>query len=306
MKNIPQFIMMIGLPGSGKSTLAKEIAKNINGQVISSDEIRKEIFGDENIQDSPEKIFAEMLKKSKALLTSGTNVVYDATNITRKHRKHTLSQLPECVKTAQIVFAKYETCIYQDSQRARNVGESVIKRMLLNFQAPYYDEGWNEILIHINGEKYSEKDYNDWINCNHDNPHHNNTVLEHTLKVVDEAKKYIPAKATDFAGGMIGIILSISASLHDIGKKFTKAFKDSKGNESKIAHFYGHHNVSAYYSLAYQPLDAMEMDMREKMLIVWLVNCHMEPFFKSKYYRSLNQGHKELLDALHWCDVKGA
>ena len=45
MKNIPQFIMMIGLPGSGKSTLAKEIAKNINGQVISSDEIRKEIFG---------------------------------------------------------------------------------------------------------------------------------------------------------------------------------------------------------------------------------------------------------------------
>ena len=306
MKNIPKFIMMIGLPGSGKSTLAEIIAKEIGGQVVSSDKTRKEIFGDENVQDNPEKIFAEMLKRSKALLTAGTNVIYDATNIARKHRRHTLSQLPECVKIAQVVFAKYETCIEQDAKRERKVGASVIKRMLLNFQAPYYDEGWSEILIHINGEQYTEKDYNDWMNCDHDNPHHNNTVLEHTAKVVQEAKKYIPKKATDFEGGMIGIMLTVAASLHDIGKKFTKGFRDARGNESKIAHFYGHHNVSAYYSLAYEPLEKMEMDMREKMLVVWLVNNHMEPFFGSKYYKSLNQGHRELLDALHKCDVRGA
>ena len=96
MKNIPKFIMMIGLPGSGKSTLAEIIAKEIGGQVVSSDKTRKEIFGDENVQDNPEKVFAEMLKRSKALLAAGTNVVYDATNIVRKHRRHTLSQLPEC------------------------------------------------------------------------------------------------------------------------------------------------------------------------------------------------------------------
>lgn len=306
MKKNPQFIMMIGLPGSGKSTLAREIAKDIDGKVISSDEIRKEIFGDEANQDNPEKVFSEMLKRSKSLLSNGVNVIYDATNISRKNRVHTISQLPECKKIAQIVFAKYETCLEQDSKRTRQVGEAVIKRMLLHFQAPYYDEGWSEILIHINGEEYTAHDYANWMDCQHDNPHHNNSVLTHTVNVINEAKKYIPEKVDDVEGGFMGLILSVAASLHDAGKKFTKEFKDSKGNKTEIAHFYGHHNVSAYYSLAYKPVELMKMDMRTKMLVVWLVNNHMEPFFNSKYYRSLNEGHKELLDALHSCDVKGA
>ena len=45
--------------------------------------------------------------------------------------------------------------------------------------------------------------------------------------------------------------LAVSALLHDIGKGFTKEFKDAKGNSTKFAHYYNHENVSAYLSVIF-------------------------------------------------------
>ena len=56
-----KFIMLIGLPGSGKSYIAEKTkAKMKSVLVVSSDEIRKELFGDENDQQNPEKVFETM------------------------------------------------------------------------------------------------------------------------------------------------------------------------------------------------------------------------------------------------------
>lgn len=305
----PTFIMMVGLPGSGKSTLAVKLAKEYDAIIVSSDEIRRELYGDAECQDNPEMIFREMHKRSKEALLDGKSVVYDATNINRKHRKHTLDALPKCAKIAQIVWAKYATCVAQDAQRERKVGEAVIKRMIKQFQVPYYDEGFSEIRICVNGDKYDREDYRNWMDCPHDNPHHPNTVKEHTDNVCELIQKYIPDKYTvqdDNIQGAMGFILYLAAALHDAGKKFTKSFINSKGEKTEIAHYYQHHNVSGYYALGYRPLDDIGMSMMEKMLVVWLVNNHMDPFFNTKYYRSINQGHRELLDMLHDCDVKGA
>lgn len=43
----PWLIVMCGLAGSGKSTLAKKIADKRDAEIISGDELRKEMFGDE-------------------------------------------------------------------------------------------------------------------------------------------------------------------------------------------------------------------------------------------------------------------
>lgn len=40
----PTMTMMVGLPASGKSTYAREIAKENNAIVLSSDAIRWELF----------------------------------------------------------------------------------------------------------------------------------------------------------------------------------------------------------------------------------------------------------------------
>jgi CRISPR/Cas system-associated endonuclease Cas3-HD len=67
--------------------------------------------------------------------------------------------------------------------------------------------------------------------------------------------------------------LAIAALMHDIGKKFTKKFEDSKGNPTDVAHFYGHQNVSPYMSLFYLRHLSKEKILETTKYIQW----HMHP-----------------------------
>lgn len=296
-----KFTMLIGLPGSGKTEAANKLADN-DTIILSSDEIRKEFYGNETIQDNPAQIFEEMQRRTIAALKGGKNVVYDATNISRKKRKHLLSSLNlPCEKIARVIWARYETCLERDRNRNRKVGECVIRRMLLNFQPPYYDEGWDKIEFMMNDEPYQRSDYENWLDCEHDNPHHNNTVKEHTLKVMAETTKLWQGRSSQKG---IAITLIIAASLHDIGKKFVKDFKNSRGEPSEIAHFYNHQNVGSYFAIGYE--ETFGLHIKQRALIYWLVNVHMDPFLKTKYSAALPDELSKLLGTFHQCDVAGA
>ena len=83
----PKFYMLVGISGSGKSFVAeqvKRIYKNhlVNIEVHSSDAIRKELWGDENDQQNPQKVFQILHKRVKNALSEGKDVIYDATNPT--------------------------------------------------------------------------------------------------------------------------------------------------------------------------------------------------------------------------------
>ena len=54
-----KFYMLVGLPGSGKSTISNEL----NGEVFSSDALRKELWGDENTQGDNTLLFNELHKR---------------------------------------------------------------------------------------------------------------------------------------------------------------------------------------------------------------------------------------------------
>ena len=290
--------MLIGLPGAGKSKFANGQKEHFgNTVVLSSDAIRKELYGDEQIQDNPSKVFDTMNKRTIECLKCGKNVIYDATNLRRKNRKHLLKQVPkDCTKVAIIVWAKYETCVKRDEERDRHVGVDVIRKMIKNFQPPFYDEGWDVISIFMSDSAYTKKDYENWLDCDHDNPHHNNTILEHTNKVVSEALR-LPACRHHNE-------ILLAAKLHDIGKKFTKGFINAKGEITPIAHFYDHQNVGSYFAIGYEELQGLSLKM--EIFVVWLINSHMEPFFDSKYYKSLPTTLKNPIDLLHHCDIAGA
>lgn len=288
------FYMLIGLPGSGKSRHALNIMPKTNSIIISSDAIRKEFYGDEAIQGNPGLIFEEMQRRTLKNLNANKSVIYDATNISRGNRTHLLNSLPKnCIKVAIVIWAKFDTCVKRDRNRDRTVGEQVIRRMLLKFQPPYYDEGWDKIEYILNDKPYSSRDYNDWLDCNHDNPHHNNTVKEHTEKVVFIANKSIHKE-----------VLVPAAKLHDIGKKFVKCFQNAKGEKSEIAHYYNHQNVGSYFAIGL--FETSDYCNKMKALIYWLINRHMDPFLHTNYYTKLSSDLRLILDAFHECDVKGA
>jgi predicted kinase len=80
----PKFIMMCGLPASSKSTFAQELAKVENAIVLSSDQMRLELYGDETDQEHNGEIFNEIYRRAIRHLKNQKSIIIDATNIASK------------------------------------------------------------------------------------------------------------------------------------------------------------------------------------------------------------------------------
>ena len=146
---MPELIVLCGLPGAGKSTYANRyVQEHPNTKIMSSDAIRKELYGDEMIQGDAGRVFRLMRTRTVEHLMNGFDVIYDATGMMRRYRAEIVDVVPAGIqKKCVIVWADVEECVKRDSLRSRKVGRAVIEQMVSSFQAPYYDEGFDEIQI---------------------------------------------------------------------------------------------------------------------------------------------------------------
>lgn len=143
-----KLIFLIGLPGSGKSTYAnKYLAEDC--KILSSDGIRKELFGDENNQENNQLVFRTLYERAKQFLKQGKNVVIDATNVNTEERKKSLENFKdfEVKRIAIVINTPLEKCIQQDKQRERNVGSAVIYKFAKIFSMPTKQEGFDEVIV---------------------------------------------------------------------------------------------------------------------------------------------------------------
>lgn len=228
-----KFYMMIGVSGSGKTYYAHSICRD--GVVLSSDEIRKELYGDESEQGNPAEVFRIMMERTKKNLAEGKNVIYDATNLVRKRRVATLQQLPKDVmKIAVVVCTPIMDCYKQNDARERHVPHEVIEKQLKSFEMPVATEGFDHITVAMSGME-AEEFYTKICNgMSHDNPHHQRSVGEHIKAMTKAARVDCPDDEL-----MIEL-----CKYHDIGKALTKTV-----DKAGVGHFYGHEHVSAYIAL---------------------------------------------------------
>jgi len=300
-----KFIQMVGIVASGKSFYAQELARKENAIIHSSDQLRIELYGDVNFQDKNGELFQELHRRIKSDLTNGKNVIYDATNLNYKKRKVFLEELKKinCIKECYLVTTPYEKCIEQNRQRERKVPEHVLERMYKSIFIPQFYEGWDDIHIIWNTEGYNF-DTNLLFNgenglnkIDQDNPHHTLTVGKHCLKCFQICEELLD----DFE-------LNMAAMYHDIGKRFCKAFKNSKGEDTETAHYYQHHLVSAYDSLFIFNQQGFEQETILK--ITNYIQWHMMPFFmdtekaKKKFANLVGQDFYDKLLVLHEADTK--
>lgn len=284
----PTLTVLVGLPGSGKSTYAKRMVdENLNTVWLSSDQIREKLFGDASCQQDPAKVFSIMQEEAVSLLDRGFNVIYDATSINRKSRAAILDKVPKHVKKeCVIVWAPVDICIARDNERERTVGPAVIDKMLRRFEAPFYDEGFDVIKVYLSDFYYNtDQYYVDIISAMsipHDNPHHSADVIEHCHLC-----------GIGLLGEQVPDVVVTAGFLHDIGKPYTKTFKNRKGEDVDIAHYYDHQAVGAYLSYGIKG---------HNPTLAWLISTHMAPFINQKYYESLPTCYKRWIDALHKAD----
>lgn len=299
-----RLIMLIGIPGSGKSKYAKELAKKENAIVLSSDELRNELFGTVNEFNKNGELFQELYKRTKTQLENENNVIIDATNINRKRRIGVIKQFNKYQKECWYMCTPYEICNIFNNNRDRVVEKEVIDKMYKTFHVPSYIEGWDKINI-----KYLDKngfvslvankeifenlfqeqnisymklfnylnaipEFGEIFEMPQDTPYHTLSVSRHTYYVF----KYIQENYHE----QDKLIMLWTALLHDIGKAFCKNFK--KG--SKYANFIGHENVSA--QLACNILYKLGYDTDFILKVSNLIQLHMR-LLQIKTEKNLNK-----------------
>lgn len=249
--------MLIGVAGVGKSTYIKQ-HKTEKSLVLSSDELRIELFGDLEAGNAPEAIpvvFKTLHERMKEALLSKQydTIFYDATNLNRKLRKGFYEQFKKYAEIEAIVLVKpLATILEQNAQRSgfAKVPESVIRRMYESLQVPRISVDCDKIEVIGDFE-----DFEDEIamikGMKHDSPYHAEDVDTHIQMTIDGAKAQEPS--TYYTKDEIVTL----AELHDLGKGITKKPSQSRG----VAHDYfvevhgshsmfdNHANVGAMYAL---------------------------------------------------------
>lgn len=240
-----------GVAGSGKSTIAENLRVSEDGAVvISSDEIREELFGSLSQEDN-NRVFDLMFTRTIEALKEQKTVIYDATNLSRRKRAHLYREVkrlsPDSIVGIIVLFATLETLLERNRNREhyKKVPEEVIKKMYLNMQPPR--DGVDCDFYLCEGEKYfdktvfvsafttlesllakveDEKAKAEISLCyaEHDTPFHLETIDEHIDLCIDKAK----------TKGMKTI-----AAFHDLGKGVAK-----DGGK-----YIGHENLSSMYYL---------------------------------------------------------
>ena len=127
--------IMVGAPGSGKSTFAKGLADK-GAVVICGDEIRKELYGNADIQGNWVEIHERIVEMVEDNI--GKPLVMDGTHYRAQYRKETLALLNSygyTNVTAVVVNPPLETCLAQNAARDRKVPEHVITKMHSSLQA---------------------------------------------------------------------------------------------------------------------------------------------------------------------------
>lgn len=296
-----KFYMMVGLPGSGKSYYCNQLGC----EVVSSDVIREELFGDVNDQIHNNEVFNEVHNRIHNFLKSGIDCCYDATNLSRKRRRAFLNTIPKNIhKIAIMIVRSFDECVENNNNRDRVVPVEVIERMFKHLTIPTLEEGFDEIRFVVNTDTeflfklYSISGYDQ------DNPHHSLTLDEHLIK----ARNYIQTITVNHNDYDI---LATASFMHDIGKPICKTYVLFNGKEDNHAHYYNHAEVGSYlYLTSINDSFIITKENRfpnDNVIIAELIRLHMNFYADKNCLENISKTHgkrfAKLLKIVHDADM---
>ena len=144
--------LTVGAPASGKSTFSKVLIEgDANIIRVCPDDNRRTISGDSNNQAVSYPAFCMAKEQMTKAMGEGHHVIVDATFMHRKARKDFINIAKG--QGAQVIAMVFEcdkaTLMARNAKRAadggRNVAEHVIDAMLMKYQVPTEEEGFDKV-----------------------------------------------------------------------------------------------------------------------------------------------------------------
>ena len=163
---------------------------------------------------------------------------------------------------------------------------------------PTQAEGFDEIVLYNRFSTRGELLLRGMINFDQDNPNHSLDLFGHCAKAADFIRASQMKMSEDEQE-----ILRRAAAYHDVGKLFTKTYKNLKGEDTPHAHYYHHENVGAYMCLLLE-----ELSLPDRIRVAQLVGYHMQPYFnksekaQKRWRERLGDRLYELIMELHRAD----
>lgn len=260
--------VLIGPAGCGKSTYTQALINNYKNQfdnivVLSSDEIRLDMFGDLKYQSKQDhaKVFEYMNSEYRKLLKNNNNIliIYDATNLTRK-RRHSLYEKSKKYNAHHenvLFFTSLNELIFRNATRQidKQVPEKVILNMYKSIQVPQIGYDCDE--IKCEGEKWFKsnskldniktvKDISKLIKSDFENIK-NELMLNYTKHDTPYHKEDVNTHIQWTIENSTSENIRNIAIFHDLGKGINKVYD----NELQKATYRGHENLGTYYALNY-------------------------------------------------------
>jgi aminoglycoside phosphotransferase family enzyme/predicted kinase len=163
----PRMLAVGGMVASGKSTLAEHLGTELAAPVISSDRTRKWLLGIDattTIDASPwedayspsvtDRVYAELLRRARAVVASGRSVVLDASFRSRAHRGQVRRLAKQCDVPVHFIECRVDRSVCEQRLRARDLRPGVSDArldMLDEFQSRWQvvDElpDWQHIVV---------------------------------------------------------------------------------------------------------------------------------------------------------------
>lgn len=162
-KKFSHLYIMCGVSGSGKSTW---VANNLRGfNVISLDEIRRELNGKRESQKNRGQVLQLAKNRLKKALSQKQNVVWDATNI-RKDFRSVLCGLGENYRAlvTLVAFQQKESRLrLNNRERQHAVSDCVLSDQLKKLEWPHVTEAHRMLIIGEKGQELVRKGFS----CTH-------------------------------------------------------------------------------------------------------------------------------------------
>ena len=142
-------VLMAGLPGTGKTTLARELARHVNGRVLSKDEFRHSLFAPEEIEYSSRQddfVLEIMLKTTGYLLQRdrGRHIFLDGRPFSRRYQienviaaadsLHQPWRIVECVCSESIARERLERDAGSGAHPAENRNHQLYLEVKARFE----------------------------------------------------------------------------------------------------------------------------------------------------------------------------